>query len=339
MQLFTEPLLDLTCESDRELDLRTKGMHENVVYQTTQELLDVAAPRSVSLAGLSLRPVVSGFSQLLRLNTRVVGLALTGQWLTTHDVAEGYDRVALTYNEAWQHRLRPVTDLLLDRLPTGLQGSILDLGCGTGYATKHLATRNPAATVRGVDISAGMLAQARPGAPPNAEFVAGDMLQSVRSNPTGSARMIISTWALGYSHPSKLFKECHRVLEKDGTLGFVVNYLDTLGPVFRAFQKCMLKYPDRVQRAAWPRFPRNWSRLAAQLEGSGLSVEWHVDGEEKIVIPDGPFVPWLKQTGILAGFDALLDLSGAVEEWFEAELQRDTAGIVHHYAAAIARNL
>jgi len=280
---------------------------------------------------------VSGFSQLLRLNARVAGLALTGRWLSDQDIAEGYNRVAPTYNEAWQSRLRPVTDRLLERLPAGLSGNILDLGCGTGYATRQLALQNPAAKVCGVDISPGMLRLAQANSPANTQYVASDMLEYARSRPTGGTRMVVSTWALGYSRPARLFGECYRALEPGGTFGFVVNYFDTLAPVFRAYRRCMFEYPDRVHRAAWPRFPRNWPRLKQQLEGNNLSVEWHVDGEESIRVPEGPLLPWLKPTGILAGFDAMLDLSGAVAEYFEAELQRDKSGFVHHYAAVIAR--
>jgi SAM-dependent methyltransferase len=262
---------------------------------------------------------------------------MAGRWLSGRDIAESYDRVAPTYNEAWQRRLRPVTDRLLERLPTGLSGNILDLGCGTGYATRQLARLNPAAKICGVDISPGMLVEAQADAPGNTRYVASDMLEFARSSPSGSTQMVVSTWALGYSHPSRLFGAYYRALESGGIFGFVVNYFDTLAPVFRAYRLCMFEFPERVQRAAWPRFPHDWRRLKGQLEGNDLLVEWHEDGEESIAVPEGRLLPWLKQTGILAGFDAMLDLSGPVGEYFETELQRDRSRFVHHYAAVIAR--
>ena len=50
-------------------------------------------------------------------------------------------------------------------------------------------------------------------------------------------------------------------------------------------------------------------------------------------------LPWLRQTGILAGFDSMLDLSGPVAARFETELARGRDDIYHHFAMAIARKL
>ncbi len=58
-------------------------------------------------------------------------------------------------------RLQPALDLLA-RLPETLAAPVVvDLGCGTGSATRRLAARWPQAEVTGVDGSAAMLAQAQ----------------------------------------------------------------------------------------------------------------------------------------------------------------------------------
>lgn len=284
-----------------------------------------------------LRAIVTSLLHLLRLNARVAGLALRGRWLGTTDVARGYDTVARAYNRAWLSRLRPVTDRLLARIPSdAVSDGVMDLGCGTGYATRLMAERAPAARVTGVDVSAGMLEIARAGAPANARFVRADMLDHIRATVSESVQLVLSTWAIGYSKPAELIRESHRVLRPGGTLAFIVNYFDTLQPIFRAYQKCMLRFPDRVQRAAWPRFPRNWQWLVTRIAAAGFSIVWHEDGQERIQVPEGATLPWLKQTGILAGFDAMLDLSGAAAEAFERELAADPSPIFHHYAAVIA---
>lgn len=56
-------------------------------------------------------------------------------------------------------RERPGQDLL-SALPDIMPGTITDLGCGTGYLTRKLAERFPAATVIGLDSDAAMLAKA-----------------------------------------------------------------------------------------------------------------------------------------------------------------------------------
>ena len=253
---------------------------------------------------------MSRLVQLARLNTRAATLALRGRWLTPAAVAAGYDQVAPTYDTAWHQHLRPATDELLQRLPRGLAGLILDLGSGTGYTAKCLAQANPEAAVLAVDVSPAMLKRARREAPPNLRCEVSDMLDFVRRQPAASAALIVSTWALGYSHPARLFRECGRLLPAGSRFAFIVNYADTLVPVFRSFQRAMLAFPGHLRLAAWPRFPKDWDSLERQLRRSGFAVEWHQDGSRNIPAPDGDLLPWLRQTGILAGFDGMFDLSG-----------------------------
>ena len=275
--------------------------------------------------------------QLAHLNARVAGLALLGRWLGTKDVAAGYDRVASTYQEVWHCHLRRATDELLKRLPSGMSGTLLDLGSGTGYSAKYLATANPDSTVMAVDLSPEMLNCARAQAPANMRCVVSDMLEFVRAQKNGSASMIVSTWALGYSHASRLMRECGRLLPTGGRLAFIVNYADTLAPVFRAFRRCMLRFPNRVRLAAFPRFPKNWAFLERTLVRSQFEVEWRQDGQQPIAPPAGELLPWLRQTGILAGFDSMLDLSSVAGVFFEDDLAPDRDKLVHHFAMAIAR--
>ncbi len=282
---------------------------------------------------------MSRLVQLARLNTRVAALALQGQWLTPAVVAAGYDKVAPSYNTTWHQYLRPVSDDLLQRLPRGLTGVILDLGSGTGYTARCLAHTNPEASVVAVDISPAMLDRARLEAPANLRCVICDMLDFVRSQSTESAGMIVSTWALGYSQPARLIRECSRLLPGGARFTFIVNYANTLAPVFRSFQRCMLAFPGFLRLAAWPRFPKDWSFLQHRLRQSGFAVEWHEDGARKIAAPAGALLPWLRQTGILAGFEGMLELSGPVAALFETEMAESRDDIYHHFATAIARKL
>lgn len=282
---------------------------------------------------------MSSVLQLARLNLRVAKLALRGRWLGNREFAAGYDKVAATYDSAWQWHLRSVTDQFLDKLPYDLEGSILDLGSGTGYTANSLAQVNPLATVVAVDVSAAMLDVARKNGPKQVSFVVADMLEFLRQRPNSSATLIVSTWALGYSHPAKLFRECGRVLKSGSKLGFIVNYADTLTPIFRTFRRAIIRFPDLVQRAAWPRFPRDWHFLETQLNENGFIVEGHEDGQVNVDPPEGPLLPWLQKTGILAGFDSMLDLSGEVADFFESEMASHRSHITHHYAMAVARKL
>jgi ubiquinone/menaquinone biosynthesis C-methylase UbiE len=276
------------------------------------------------------------------LNLRVLRLALSGRWLGSGEVAVSYDRAAPDYDENWLTHLRSVTDNLLFRLPQPDSGSILDLGCGTGYCAQWLSSANPARKVVAVDVSAGMLAQAGKRLKgKGAVCVQDDMLRFLKARSSESASMVVSAWSLGYSRPPSFFHHASRVLETGGTLAFVVNYSDTLEPVFTAFRRSMARFPEQVRLAAWPRFPSSWERLSVLLERSGFEVVWHEEGYKDIPRPEGGGLSWLLRTGVLAGFDQMLPLreGGRAAEHFESLLREDPRLLRHHYAAVVAKKI
>jgi ubiquinone/menaquinone biosynthesis C-methylase UbiE len=97
--------------------------------------------------------------------------------LPTDSVRESYDRLAAEYArrifDELQHK--PLDRELLDRFAAEARGrgEICDMGCGPGHIARYL--RDTGATVFGLDLSPGMLEQARrlnPGIP----FLEGNML-------------------------------------------------------------------------------------------------------------------------------------------------------------------
>ena len=286
-----------------------------------------------------LRAGMNQMLQLARLNARVAGLALRGRWLGAGEIAAGYDAVAPTYDRVWQCHLRKATDDLLGRLPSGLSGVILDLGSGTGYCARHLARTNPAAQVIAVDISREMLSRAGDAAPSNLRCVVGDMLEFVQGWEADPPSLIVSAWALGYSRPARLMDRCGALLSKGGLLAFIVNYRDTLAPVFKAFQRCMLRFPGQVRLAAIQRFPRDWLVLESALAKARFHLLWRQEGRKHIAPSEGLLLPWLRQTGILAGFEGMLDLTGPASAYFEEQLAPEREAIFHHFATAIAQRI
>ena len=285
--------------------------------------------------------ILHRYINCLRLNARLAWLAARGRWLSREDVARGYDAVAPSYETEWLAQIRPVTDVLLDRLPDIPPGAIMDLGCGTGYTTARLAARYANRPIIAVDISEGMLAKARAIATDNTvEFVQGDMLENLQARETGDAALVFTAWAIGYSRPAAIIHESGRVLARDGIFAFVVNRMDTLGPVFRAFRRCMARFPNETRRALWPRFPRTAEELERAMRQAGLTTLWNDEGRIEIAPRAGmKRLDWLLRTGALAGFDAVLPLreGGPVADYFEGCLRADPEPICHHYVAAIAR--
>ncbi len=286
---------------------------------------------------MQLRPDLAAMRRYLkcaRLNLRMLGHILADRWLDKSDVSAGYDRLAADYDANWLVNLKPVSDRLVAALPADGVNTAIDLGCGTGYITAALEKRYPQAAVIGVDISPGMLAEARKICL-RAELACADMLEFLRQRPECSADLIVSGWAIGYSIPEKVIAECGRVLRPGGTLALVVNYADTLAPVFYAFRRSMAAFPEKVGKALWPRFPQDRTAVEKMFLSGGFGTALVEEGRIEVKPPNDETakLPWLLKTGIIAGFDAVLPLRDdrEVAAYFEDELQRCDAPIEHHY--------
>ncbi len=112
------------------------------------------------------------------------------------------------------HRLRPALDLLA-RTPAEAPASVVDLGCGPGNVTPHLARRWPDATMTGVDGSPEMLAKAR-GAMPAVTWVEADI---AGWQPPGPVDVIYSNAALHWlGDHADLFPRLMGLLAPGGVL-------------------------------------------------------------------------------------------------------------------------
>lgn len=133
-------------------------------------------------------------------------------------VAASFSRAAASY-DAVAELQRAVGSTLLSRLPADLQPMRwLDLGSGTGYFSRVLASRFPRGEGIALDIAEGMLRHARPqgGA---SMFVAGDAeCLPLRDK---SADLIFSSLALQWCEDfPAVLSEAARVLRPGGTFAF-----------------------------------------------------------------------------------------------------------------------
>jgi ubiquinone/menaquinone biosynthesis C-methylase UbiE len=283
------------------------------------------------------------WSDCARLNGQVARLLLAGRWMRTADVALSYDRLAEAYDETWLVHLEPTTRRLLDALPAVLPpGAIVDLGCGTGFATLHLAERYPGHRVVACDVSSGMLNQARTRLGRHAvTWEEADMSSFLATQPDASAALIVAAWSAGYTDYPRLARQVRRVLRAGGCFASVLNLADTLGPLRRAFRYCMQAHARQLRRLPRFPFPRNATSVRSALIRAGLIPTRFEEGHCPIGVPasDGRrLLPWLLRTGTLAGFDALLPLAdtGPVADTFEACLAADPEPLQHHYVLAVA---
>jgi ubiquinone/menaquinone biosynthesis C-methylase UbiE len=103
---------------------------------------------------------VTAQQRLIRVVTTAV-VRVPFLWrLLRRPLARTFDRLAPTWETRLsEERLRPMT-AALEAVP-GQPGRVLDVGTGTGRVARVCAERWPAAEVVGVDLSAGMVEEAR----------------------------------------------------------------------------------------------------------------------------------------------------------------------------------
>lgn len=150
--------------------------------------------------------------------------------LDTRTVRRAFDRAAPGYDGASELQ-RAVADELLDRL-AGVKiepGRVVDLGCGTGHATRALHRMYRGADVIGVDFAPAMARRAAGGWRPGRRRLG--VCADIRQLPFADASVdvLFSNLTLQWIDDLRgLFAELRRVLRRDGVLMFSTFGPDTL---------------------------------------------------------------------------------------------------------------
>lgn len=194
-------------------------------------------------------------------------------------VRRSYDAVAEVYAEAGADALqgRHFDLWLLERIAEAAAGPVADVGCGAGHIAAFLA--DAGATVRGIDISGQMVAQARERYP-GLEFETGDLRRLLRPRDAEGWATILVWDALGHFAPSELdevFASLARTLAPGGTLVVAAPVGETL-----AAPADVLGVPVEL---TWVRHGANTIRQSLARTGLGVT-EWYVrgalNGEESV---------------------------------------------------------
>ncbi|MFL5236111.1 MAG: class I SAM-dependent methyltransferase [Rhizomicrobium sp.] len=137
-----------------------------------------------------------------------------------HTIRQSYDRVADEYARRMFSELdnKPLDRELLNRLVVAVngKGEICDIGCGPGHVARYL--RDHGADVFGLDLSPGMLDEARR-LSPEIPFRQGNML--ALDLPDASLAGISAFYAIVHLPPGAVpqaFREMARVLKPGGLL-------------------------------------------------------------------------------------------------------------------------
>ena len=134
-----------------------------------------------------------------------------------HRIRAEYDRLAPRYEQRWGRYVQASTEATLQRVQLGSQQSLLDVGCGTGLLLARLLAQVPDARLAGVDLSPGMVAQARARLPSTVPILVGDA--EALPFPANSFDVVVSVSSFHFwPRPSRGLVELRRVLRPSGCL-------------------------------------------------------------------------------------------------------------------------
>ena len=189
----------------------------------------------------------------------------------TNSIRESYDRLAEEYARRLFDELRhkPLDRQLLDRFArqTKGDGDVCDMGCGPGHVARYL--RDAGASVFGLDLSPGMLEQARK-LSPDIPFREGNMMSLDIAD--GTLAGIAAFYAIVNIPRQSLplaFREFERVLRPKGLLLLAFHAGDEVVPVEELWgQKISMDF-----------FFFQPSEIRLALEAAGLTIEDVIERE------------------------------------------------------------
>ncbi|PSQ97628.1 MAG: SAM-dependent methyltransferase [Bacteroidetes bacterium SW_9_63_38] len=180
-------------------------------------------------------------------------------------VPDQYNTWARVYDLFWRRYMNKTLPVAQRTAAVTSGERVLDLACGTGELIARIARTMPEADLAGVDLSAGMVEQARRKLSdiPNAEVQRADAHDLLFSADAFDAVVCANTFHY-FTHPDTVLAEVRRVLRPDGR--FVV--LDWC----RDYRTCRLM--DAVLSRIDPAYETCYmlAELTALLEAAGFEM-------------------------------------------------------------------
>lgn len=145
--------------------------------------------------------------------------------MDTNQVRTEYDHLAEHYDRRWQSYLEATLSPVLESVDFQGDEAVLDVPCGTGEIERRLIAKWPDLSITGVDLSTGMLAQAKAKDQANrVRWVEADVAKLPM--PESSFDCVICANSFHYfQSPSDALAAMHRVLRPGGKL-LLVDWCD-----------------------------------------------------------------------------------------------------------------
>jgi ubiquinone/menaquinone biosynthesis C-methylase UbiE len=280
---------------------------------------------------------------------KIIKLFLNKKYTDLNDIANSYTRVSEGYNESFLKEMHKYNKEMLEKViikyidkKATKAPRVLDLGCGTGFNSNFINSRINNSEFTLVDISEGMLNQAKNNSNLEANFIKSDMLSFLRSSKDNSFDIVICAWAIKYQNPNEIINEVSRVLKKDGYFAVIVNLKGTLPEVRKIYPKLILKNYKKINKVMKelpnPIHPRTFTRWFKKENFSKVEVK---SGSHVFTFDDTEsLVSFITSTGALAGFDAMVDMQDNDVRKLMIKLfnKKNINTITHKYVWGIFKN-
>lgn len=280
---------------------------------------------------------------------KIINLFLSKKYTDLNDIANSYTRVSEVYDDYFLKEMHKYNKEMLDKViiryidkVSTSSLKILDLGCGTGFNSNFINSRINNLKFTLVDISDGMLKQAKNNCKIDARFIKSDMLSFLKSSKDDSFDIVVCAWAIKYQNPNEIIKEVSRVLKKDGCFTVIVNLKGTLPEVRKIYPTLILKNYKKINKIMkeLPN-PINQKTFKRWFEKENFS-NIEVKSGSHIFTFDNPksLVSFVTSTGALAGFDAMVDMQDDEIKNSMIKLfnKKEINTITHKYVWGIFKN-
>ncbi|MBI4864515.1 MAG: radical SAM protein [Candidatus Riflebacteria bacterium] len=195
-----------------------------------------------------------------------------------NELQEAYDSVHDEYDRWWTSEAREPVEQLVAQLGLRRHETIFEAGCGTGCGTVRLASS--CASVVAVDLSEGMLGQARARARAlaieNVRFEPGDALEALAAG--GGFDVVFSSWVLGYIPLEPFFAAAAGALADRGRLAFVVHRESSPRDELELFEELVARDPSVLSMRVRFDFPRDADHVRGLLAAHRLAPDRLTEG-------------------------------------------------------------
>lgn len=232
-----------------------------------------------------------------------------------------YDLRAETYDVVeTRPMLRKVTEELLARINLQPGMRCIDLGCGTGHATRLIAEKVlPIGNVLGCDFSREMLHVARSYIKPDLSTIGlihKEMQEFLGECESNTADFICAFWSADYCNHKKLLPELNRVLKQGGTVAMLINTQESLGELQKLIVPILLKHPYFIKSFPPIDFPPDADSFKRYILRSGFIIERLEEEVRGFNFSSGQsVVTWIKESGPAAGILSALR-SHCIDKFF-----------------------